>query len=69
MSVIVNDKMPIDHALRLLWREATREGIIKKLQENRYFVPKTHKKHQSKKVFAKMKKRKRAVARRNATKG
>ncbi len=69
MSVIVNDKMPIDHALRLLWREATREGIIQKLQDSRYFIPKTAKKHQAKKVFTKIKKRKRAAARRTANKG
>ncbi|GAB4286098.1 MAG: hypothetical protein Kow0081_4110 [Candidatus Dojkabacteria bacterium] len=64
MSVIVDDKMPIDLALRLLWREATREGIIKKLQEIRYYVPKTTKRHNKKKKFAKMKKRRRAEARR-----
>jgi ribosomal protein S21 len=69
MSVIVNDKMPIDLALRLLWREATREGIIKKLQEKRYFVPKTTKKHLQKKTYTKIKKRKRAAARRSKNKG
>lgn len=69
MSVIVNDKMPIDLALRLLWREATREGIIKKLQEKRYFVPKTTKRHQTRKVYIKMKKRRRSAARRSQNKG
>jgi len=27
MSVIVHDDMPIDQALRMLWREAIRENI------------------------------------------
>lgn len=63
MSVIVNDKMPIDLALRLLWREATREGIIKKLQENRYFVSATSKRHDKRKVFEKAKRRRRQAAR------
>ena len=64
MSVIVNDEMSIDLALRLLWREATREGVIKKLQELKYFVPETETRHQKRKVFSKMKKRRRAAARR-----
>ncbi|MDQ6985889.1 MAG: 30S ribosomal protein S21 [Candidatus Dojkabacteria bacterium] len=66
MSVIVNDEMSIDLALRLLWREATREGVIKKLQENRFFVPKTAKEHDKRKVYVKMKKRRRAFARRHS---
>jgi ribosomal protein S21 len=64
MSVIVNEDMPVDLALRLLWREATREGIISKLQQNRFFVPKTAKVHEKRKVYKKIKKRKRAAARR-----
>jgi len=63
MSVIVNDKMPIDLALRLLWREATREGVIEKLQENRYYVATTTKKHAAQRVFEKRKRRKRKAAR------
>lgn len=66
MSVIVNDKMPIELALRLLWREATREGIIKTLQEKRYHVKPSAKKHAVKKEFAKRKRRRRAAARRAA---
>ncbi|MCA9386422.1 30S ribosomal protein S21 [Candidatus Dojkabacteria bacterium] len=65
MSVIVNNKMPIDLALRLLWREATREGIIQTLKDKRYFVPKTTKKHAVRKVYTKMKRRRRAAARRS----
>lgn len=67
MSVIVNEEMPIDLALRLLWREATREGIIEKLQARRYFVGKSEVRHSIRKVFTKMKKRRRQAARR--TKG
>lgn len=64
MSVIVNDGMSIDLALRLLWREATRENIIEKLQDNRYFVPKTTKVHAKRKIYEKTKRRRRAQARR-----
>lgn len=65
MSVIVNEEMPIDLALRLLWREATREGIIEKLQGRRYFVSQTERNHARRKVFSKMKRRRRQSARRN----
>jgi ribosomal protein S21 len=65
MSVVVHDDMPIDLALRLLWREATREGVMEKLEELRYYVPKTVKVHQARKVWAKTKKRRRSAARRN----
>lgn len=67
MSVIVNEEMPIDLALRLLWREATREGIIEKLQGRRYFVSQTEKNHAVRKVFSKMKKRRRQAARKGKT--
>lgn len=66
MSVIVNDKMPIELALRLLWREATREGIIKTLQENRYHEKPSKARHDRRKEFAKRKRRRRAAARRAA---
>lgn len=68
MSVVVHDDMPIDLALRLLWREATREGVLEKREELRYFVPKNAKKHAIKKVYAKMKRRRRSAARRNRNK-
>ena len=64
MSVIVNDKMPIDLALRLLWREATREGIIETLQKFRYHVKPSVRGHQIRKEYIKRKKRRRAAARR-----
>ncbi|MEP7103511.1 MAG: hypothetical protein ABI721_02255 [Candidatus Dojkabacteria bacterium] len=68
MSVVVHDDMSIDLALRLLWREATREGVLEKREERRFFVPKTAKVHAQKKVFAKMKRRRRSAARRNRNK-
>lgn len=65
MSVIVHDEMSIELALRLLWRESTREGVIEKLQEQRYYVPETAKRHAVRKIYAKTKKRSRSAARRN----
>jgi ribosomal protein S21 len=64
MSVVVHDDMPIDLALRLLWREATREGVLEKREERRYYVPKTTFVHQRRKIWAKTKKRRRSAARR-----
>jgi ribosomal protein S21 len=64
MSVVVHDDMPIELALRLLWREATREGIMEKLEEKRYYVPKTNKVHAVKKIWAKTKRRRRSARRR-----
>lgn len=64
MSVVVHDDMPIELALRLLWREATREGIMEKLEANRYYVPQTLKTHAAKKVWAKTKRRRRSARRR-----
>lgn len=63
MSVVVHDGIPIDLALRLLWREATREGVIEKLEEIRYFVPRTDVTHLARKKWAKMKKRRRQASR------
>lgn len=60
MSVIVNDKMPIDLALRLLWREATREGIISTLQGNRYHIKNSQKEHTKKRVIEKRRARRKA---------
>lgn len=64
MAVIVNDDMPIEQALKMLWREANREGIPDKLKENRYYVPQSAKRHEKRKVWAKMKRRRRSAARR-----
>lgn len=64
MSVIVNSNMPLDLALRLLWREAMREGVITKLQETRYHQKPSKARHDRRKKFRKMKKRRRAAKRR-----
>ncbi len=63
MSVVVHDDMPIDLALRLLWREATREGVLEKRESLRYYVAKAQKKHEKKKVWEKMKRRSSAAKR------
>jgi ribosomal protein S21 len=55
--------MSLDLALRLLWREATREDIIAKLEERRYYVPRTAKVHEKRKVWAKTKRRRRQARR------
>ncbi len=64
MSVVVHDDMSIDLALRLLWREATREGVMEKLEEKRYYYPKTKAVHEKRKVWEKTKRRRRSAARR-----
>lgn len=57
MAVIVNDNMSLDQALRMLWREANREGIISTLKDLRYYVKPSAKQHDKKKVWAKTKRR------------
>lgn len=64
MSVIVNDDMPIDQALKMLWREANRENIPNELLKNRYREKEAEKKHEFKKQWAKMKRRRRRAKRR-----
>jgi ribosomal protein S21 len=68
MSVVVHDDMPIDLALRLMWREATRERVLEKREANRYFVPATTQRHLKRKIWAKTKKRRRAAARKQRNK-
>ena len=69
MSVIVHDEMPVDLALRLLWREATREDIINQIRTKRYHVKPSQIKHDKVKGFIKGKRRRRSVAKRQMTKG
>lgn len=69
MAVIVHDDMPIDQALKMLWREANRENIPTELLKNRYRIPKTFDNHEFKKFWAKNKKRRRAARRKLAKKG
>lgn len=69
MSVIVHDDMPIDQALKMLWREANRENIPNEIQKNRYRIKETAKRHDERKVWAKMKRRRRSAKRKAAQKG
>jgi ribosomal protein S21 len=69
MSVIVHDDMPIDQALKMLWREANRENIPEELKEGRYYVPKSSQKHDRTKIWGKMKRRRRAAKRKADKKG
>jgi ribosomal protein S21 len=64
MSVVVHQDMSIDLALRFLWREANREGVLQMREARRYYVPKTTLRHEKKKIYSKMKRRSRAQARR-----
>lgn len=67
MSVVVSDSN-IDLALRLLWREANKEGILQKLEEIRYYIPKSVRKHERNRKFEKIKKRRRQFARKQRQK-
>lgn len=69
MAVIVHDDMPIDQALKMLWREANRENIPTEIQKNRYRVKPTFEVHEKRKIWAKMKRRRRAAKRKLAKKG
>lgn len=69
MSVIVHDDMPIDQALRMLWREAIRENIPEEYEKNRYRIKPSEKRHEVKKEYAKQKKRRSSAARQRRLKG
>ena len=64
MSVIVYDDVPIDQALRMLWREAIREKIPETYEKLRYRIKPTQARHAVKKVYEKQKRRRRAATRR-----
>jgi len=64
MAVIVHNDMPIDQALKMLWREANRENIPAILLKTRYRNTATFENHEKAKVWAKMKRRRRASKRR-----
>ena len=66
MPVIVNDDMPIDQALKMLWREANRENVPTVLQTGRYRIKPTTIKHEARKVWEKMKRRRRQAKRRQS---
>ena len=65
MSVIVHDDMPIDQALKMLWREANRENIPNELLRNRYREKPAQTRHEFNKQWAKMKRRRRRAKRRS----
>ena len=64
MAVIVHNDMPIDQALKMLWREANREDIPGVLLKIRYRNTKTFEQHEKNKVWGKMKRRRRTAKRR-----
>lgn len=61
--------MPVEQALRMLWREANREGIIEKQKERRYRVKPTALRHAVAKLYAKTKRRRSRANRRARNKG
>lgn len=69
MSVIVTDGMSIDHALKLLWREANRENIPTEIQRQQYRVKQTELNHETKKIWEKQKRRRRSARRKLRRKG
>jgi ribosomal protein S21 len=69
MSVIVHDDMPVDQALKMLWREANRENIPTELLKNRYRIKQTAVNHEFRKYWAKIKKRRRSAKRKVERKG
>jgi ribosomal protein S21 len=69
MAVIVHDDMPVDQALKMLWREANRENIPNELLKNRYRQKPTAERHEFRKYWAKIKRRRRSAKRKLAQKG
>lgn len=69
MAVILNDSTAIEQALRMLWREANREGVIEKLKERRYYVKDSYLRHQDERKFVKTKVRRARQKRKFANKG
>ena len=69
MAVIVHDDMPIDQALKMLWREANRENIPTELLKKRYRIKQTALNHEQRKYWAKMKRRRRSFKRKLRQKG
>lgn len=69
MAVIVHDDMPIDQALKMLWREANRENIPNELLKKRYRIKQTTINHEQTKYWAKTKRRRRSYKRKLRQKG
>lgn len=64
MSVIVHANEAIDNALKRLHREVLREKILETFRERVYFTPQGAAKAEKRREYAKMKRRRRAAARR-----
>jgi ribosomal protein S21 len=64
MAVIVHSNENIDSALKRLHREVLREKILETYREKQYRTKKADEKIQKRKEWAKMKRRRRAAARR-----
>jgi ribosomal protein S21 len=64
MSVIVHSNENIDSALKRLHREVLREKILDTYREKQYRTKKADEKIQKRREWAKMKRRRRAAARR-----
>ena len=60
----MHDDMPVDQALKMLWREANREDIPNVLQKSRYRIKPSEKRHEFKKQWEKMKRRRSRAKRR-----
>jgi ribosomal protein S21 len=69
MSVIVHDDMPIEQALKMLWRESNREKLTDTVQKNRYRIKPSFVRHEFRKQWAKMKRRRRSATRKLRRKG
>ncbi len=69
MSVIVHDDMPIDLALKMSWREAMRENLPDTVQKNMFRIKPTAERHEWRKQWAKMKRRRSAANRKLRRKG
>lgn len=69
MAVIVHDDMPIDQALKMLWREANRENIPAELLKNRYRTKPAAYRHEFRKYWSKIKRRRRSASRKAKLKG
>lgn len=69
MAVIVHNDLPIEQALKFLWRESNRELIPDTKKNGRYYVKQTAINHEAKKIWAKTKKRRARVKRKFRNKG
>lgn len=64
MAVIVHPNENIDSALRRLYREVVRERILEEFRNKMYRVKKSELDAEKRRIYKKMKRRRRAAARR-----